>query len=506
MSRSGFTRLAGLVSVAALAISACSSTATTAPTAANPGSSQAAASATANTTGPTGGTIVDGHIFIRWYVGLGSGTNPQQIALQQSVVNDFNKQQDSKPTGKGGLPIRLSLEIVQNATATDILKTEMASGHSPDIIGPVGIKGRSGFSGVWADVTPLAKTANVDLSTYPSGIVKSMTNSAGVLEGLPYASYPSFIMYNKDLFTEAGLKFPPQKVGDKYTMPDGTQVDWSWDTVRKIAMIMSVDKNGKDATQAGFDPTKQTQFGIEFQWTEGRRVGSLFGSGSFVAEDGKTAQFPDAWKAGWTFYYNGIWTDHFIANDTERNSDLLGKGNAPSTGRVGLTEMFLWYDCCMSPDAKKANTGLKHWDIAVQPSNNGTVTSPTDLDTFSISKTSGDPDDAMTAMMYIAGRADLCALYGGIPFVGDQMAYLKKYVDAMLAPQFPGNVVNWQVAIDMETYAPAIHHEAAIPNYVKSQDDYSKVFTTLATTKDLKMDTVFANVVTALQAYFSAAK
>jgi multiple sugar transport system substrate-binding protein len=504
MSRSGFTRLAGLVSVAALAISACSSSGTTAPTTAAGSSPVAGASATANVTGPTGGTIVDGHIFIRWFVGLGSGTNPQQIALQQSVVNDFNKAQDAKPTGKGGLPIRLSLEIVQNATATDILKTEMASGHSPDIIGPVGIKGRSGFSGTWADITPLAQAANVDLTAYPSGIVKAMTTSAGVLEGMPYASYPSFIMYNKDLFDEAGLKYPPQKVGDKYTF-NGAQVDWSWDTVRQVAMKLSVDKNGKDATQAGFDPKNQTQFGFEFQWTEGRRLGSDFASGSFVGTDGKTAQFPDAWKAAWTWYYNGIWTDHFIANDTERNSDLLGKGNAPSTGRVGLTQMFLWYDCCMSPDAKKANTGLKHWDIAVDPSYNGTVTDPTDLDTFSISKTSGDAQDAFTALMYIAGRADLCALYGGIPFVGDQLTYIHKYVDAMLAPQFPGNVVNWQVAIDAEGQAPAIHHEAAIPNYVKSQDDYSKVFSTLATTQGLDMNTVFTQVTTALQADFNAA-
>ena len=73
------------------------------------------------------------HLAVGWYVGLGSGTNPAQIALQQTVVNDFNAEQDKRTDGK--MPILLSLEIVQNATATTILKTEMSSGSAPDLVG-----------------------------------------------------------------------------------------------------------------------------------------------------------------------------------------------------------------------------------------------------------------------------------------------------------------------------------------------------------------------------------
>ena len=173
------------------------------------------------------------------------------------------------------MPILLSLEIVQNNTATDILKTEIASGNAPDLIGPVGIKGRAGFAGQFLDMTPLIANAKYDMSKYPQKLVDTMKDgTTGALLGIPYAVYPSYIFFNKDLFDEAGLKYPPQKVGDKYTMPDGSQVDWNWDTVRKVGMLLSVDGNGKDATQAGFDPSKQTQWGFEFQWTEGRRLAS----------------------------------------------------------------------------------------------------------------------------------------------------------------------------------------------------------------------------------------
>jgi multiple sugar transport system substrate-binding protein len=512
MFRRGFTQFAALASVAALADSACGGAGTTtAPSAAGVSAAPATAAASVapsvvpSTAKP--GQIVNiggkDHIMVRWYVGLGSGTNPAQMALQATVVSDFNTLQDKRTDGK--MPIVLSLEIVQNATATDILKTEMASGSAPDLIGPVGIKGAVGFSGQFMDMSALIAAAGYDMTKYPASLMNTMKDvKTGALLGIPYAVYPSYIFFNKDLFDEAKLSYPPQKVGDKYTL-DGAQVDWNWDTVRKLAMKLSVDSTGKDATQAGFDPTKQTQWGFEFQWTEGRRLASAFGSGSFVAADGKTAQFPDPWKAAWAWYYNGIWTDHFIANDTQRNSDVMAKGNGLSSGHVAMGHMFQWYICCMTAAADKLGA-FKKWDIAVMPANSaGVTTAPINIDTFTISKNSPVADRAFEAMTYIEGRLDLMALYGGTPAIGDQLKYFKDVVDPTFVKQFPGNKVNWQVALDMEGYSDGPNHEAEIPNYVKSMDDYTKVFTTLATTPGLDLNKVFTDVTTALQTDFSAA-
>jgi len=508
MGRRSFTRFAALASVVALAASACGgSTSTTPPASAGATTTASVAPSSVPSTAKPGEIInIAGkdHIVVRWYVGLGSGTNPAQMALQGTVVSDFNVLQDQRTDGK--MPILLRIEIVQNATATDILKTEMASGSAPDLIGPVGIKGRAGFAGQFLDMTPLIQTAGYDMTQYPAPLVDTMKDGqTGELLGIPYAVYPSYIFFNKDLFDEAGLKYPPQKVGDKYTMPDGSQVDWTWDTVRKIAMLLSVDRNGKDATQAGFDPANQTQFGFEFQWTEGRRLASAFGSGSLVADDGKTAQFPDAWTAGWEWYYNGIWKDHFIATDTERNSDLLAKGNSLSSGHVAMGHMFQWYICCMSADASKPGV-FKKWDIAVMPANSaGATTAPINIDTFTITKNSPVADRAFEVMTYLVGRLDLMALYGGTPAVGDQLKYFKDVVDPTFAKQFPGNTVNWQVALDMEAYAESPNHEAEMPNYIKAQDDYTKVFTTLSTTEGLDLSKTITDLIATLQTDFSAA-
>ena len=44
-------------------------------------------------------------------------------------------------------------------------------------------------------------------------------------------------------------------------------------------MKLTVDKNGKDATQAGFDPTHIVQYGFEPQRDDLRGLGAYWGAG-----------------------------------------------------------------------------------------------------------------------------------------------------------------------------------------------------------------------------------
>ena len=48
--------------------------------------------------------------------------------------------------------------------------------------------------------------------------------------GIPFALLPSFIYYNKALFDEAKLPYPPHKVGEKYNGKD-----WNLDTMVELA-------------------------------------------------------------------------------------------------------------------------------------------------------------------------------------------------------------------------------------------------------------------------------
>ena len=82
---------------------------------------------------------------MRWFVGLGTGTDPAQQDVQKAVVEEFNKSQDK---------IELILEIIPYAAACDTLATQISSGSPPDLVGPVGWGGSNAFYGEWEDLAP----------------------------------------------------------------------------------------------------------------------------------------------------------------------------------------------------------------------------------------------------------------------------------------------------------------------------------------------------------------
>ncbi len=205
-------------------------------------------------------------------------------------------------------------------------------------------------------------------------------------------------------------------------MPDGSTVPWDYDTVRKIAMILTVDKNGKDATEAGFDPENIVQWGFEPQRDDLRQVGAYWKAGTFMAADGKTVQIPEAWAAAWHWFYDGIWTDH-ISVDRARsssNTDFNPDGYPFFTGKVAMSENYLWstYGVADAGD---------DWNIAATPSYQGQTTAAFNADTFRILKDTKHPDEAFKVLQYLLGEAEeLLKLYAGMPAVeAKQDAFLQ---------------------------------------------------------------------------------
>ncbi len=131
----------------------------------------------------------------------------------------------------------------------------------PTSSGRSGIGGAEAFHGQWLDLTDLIAKNKYDLSQFPSNIVDIYKLDEGQV-GIPFAIYPSALFYKRSLFEEANLEEPPHKYGDQYTL-DGKQVEWNYDTAREVALRLTVDKAGKDATEAGFDPKSIVQYGFE---------------------------------------------------------------------------------------------------------------------------------------------------------------------------------------------------------------------------------------------------
>jgi multiple sugar transport system substrate-binding protein len=430
-------------------------------------------------------------VQVRWFVGLGAGSDEGAIPLQEAFVEKFNASQDQ---------IELVLEIVDNDSAYDTLATQIAAGNAPCIVGPVGVRGRDSFKGAWLDLAPYIEKYNYDLSDFDPSMVEFYNIKDEGQLGIPFAIYPSFIIYNKDLFDEAGLAYPPAHHGEPYVL-DGQEVEWNMDTLREVAMRLTVDANGNDATSPDFDPENIVQFGFMNQWTDARGIGTFFGAGSLVDENGN-AQIPENWKAAWKWTYDGYWKDWFIPNGVYGGAEFLqGPGGPFSSGNMGMIHMHLWY---LAPWSGLTDSSFD-WNLAATPSYNGTITAKMHADTFGILKGCPTPDEAFQVLTYMTSAEhapELLSIYGGMPArLSLQGDFFQKQQETV----FPNKTdINWDVVVEAMAYADNPNHESWVPSFQETTDRYNEFWNKIANTPGLDLDAEIEQLRQDLQAIFDA--
>jgi multiple sugar transport system substrate-binding protein len=472
-----------------LALVACSSPTTVDPTAA-PTAGQTTEQDSQDVQAPaaTQPPATGARTTVRWYVGLGAGSDEPTFDAQNEVVAAFNASQDH---------INLVLEIVDNDSAYDVLNTQIAAGNAPDIVGPMGIRGRASFPGAWLDLQPLVDRTNYDLSDFDPAMVDFYRLEGEGLLGLPFAIFPSFLYVNKGLFDEAGLPYPPQEYGARYTDENGVAKEWNIDSLRELAMKLTVDANGNDATDPDFDPNNIVQFGFGSQWTDARGRATMFGPGNLVDADGN-ATIPDHWRTAWNWYHQAMWQDWFHPNSPYGNSDLMGGGNWFESGNLAMAHVHLWYTCCIG--------GLQdEWDTAVIPSYNGVATAKMHADTFAILRASRNQEAAFEVLTYLLGpaAAKLTTVYGGMPA---RLSLQDEYFDNLDADRFAGENINWQAVIDGMAYADNPNHEEGMPSFLEASDRYNEFWQLLGNDPELDVEAEIERLQRDLQAIFAAAR
>ncbi|MCI0712122.1 MAG: extracellular solute-binding protein [Chloroflexi bacterium] len=435
-------------------------------------------------------------VTIRWYVGLGAGTDAPVIEAQEAIVAEFNDSQDD---------IELVLEIVDNDQAYAVLSTQIAAGNAPDIVGPMGIRGRASFPGAWLDLTDLIEANNYDLTDFDASLVEFYRIEGEGQLGIPFAVFPSFMMYNTRLFDEAGIPYPPSAYGELYVDWDGNEREWNIETLRELAMILTVDENGNDATMEGFDPNNIIQFGYGNQFTDVRGRDTLFGSGNFADEEGN-AVVPEHWREAEQWYHTAMWEDYFYPNGVYGNSELLGGpgGNWFGTGNIGMVTIHLWFMGWGTADIGD------EWDFAPVPSNDGVTTAKLHADTFGIMQSSEHPEEAFTVLTYLLGeKADeLTTLYGGMPA---RLSLQDGYFDRLVATQgetYPDvnwADKNWQIVVDGLSYPDNPNHEEAMPSFLEATDRYVEYTQEVDNNADADIDAALDTLQADLQAIFEAA-
>jgi multiple sugar transport system substrate-binding protein len=423
---------------------------------------------------------------VRWFVGLGAGTDEPTLAPQREIVEEFNASQDE---------IELILEIVDAAQAQDVLATQIAAGNPPDLVGPMGVQGRAAFAGSWRDLTPLIEANNYDLTDFNPALVEFYKLGDTGQLGIPFAVYPSFTLYNQDLFDEAGLPYPPTAYGEPYVNADGEEQPWDITTLRELALLLTVDANGNDATMEEFDKDNIVQWGFGQQFQELRGIATLFGSGNFVDEEGN-AVIPEHWRTAFNWYQDAMWEDGFYPTGPYGASTVLSEGNWFDSGNIAMVNTHLWYlTCCLtSLDAA--------WAVAPVPAYEGETTAKLHAGTFGILEGGQHPEEAFEVLSYLlspetAGR--LANIYGGMPArLSLQEGYFESFSEKV------GQDINWDVVVAGLDYVDNPSHEEGMPGYREARDLYLAFEQRLINEPDLDVDAELETLREGLQTIFDA--
>jgi len=179
------------------------------------------------------------------------------------VAAKYNQTQDK---------VEVVVEAIPWESYMETLTTRAAGGNLPD----TGIMNEAGVL-QWASQGLLLDISDM----YGQGEAKPLDNLAFRYQGKPVAYSVAneilLLFYNKKMFDDAGVAYPPTSI-DKA---------WTWDEFVNVAKQLTFDKNGKRPGDAGFDPQNIVQYGAMVEnLTWQLEVWCLSNGGGFYNEDG----------------------------------------------------------------------------------------------------------------------------------------------------------------------------------------------------------------------------
>jgi multiple sugar transport system substrate-binding protein len=130
------------------------------------------------------------------------------------------------------------------------LPTILAGGVIPDMIHQhMSIVQDYAHRGALRDLTPFMERDDVRAEDYIPALFDAFSNQ-GKTYGIPKDSAAWGVYYNKTMFDAAGLEYPA--------------LDWTLEDFRSMALALTLDEEGRPASDANFDPEKIAQWG--FNW------------------------------------------------------------------------------------------------------------------------------------------------------------------------------------------------------------------------------------------------
>jgi multiple sugar transport system substrate-binding protein len=232
-------------------------------------------------------------------------------------------------------------------------------------------------------------------------------------------------------------------------------VDWNWETFTEVAKRLTVDVNGANATDAGFDATQMVQVGYANQWQTHVNYQAAYRAGAADIVSGDApgsyeSAIPDSWKEANQWAYDGMWGEQpFMATGPLAGAPEFGNGNLFNSGKAAMAITPLWYTCCL--DAFR-DAGFEFQAGVLPVGDDGEIHGRVDADTIRIWKGTPHPEEAFKALSYligpegtqtlVVGTDEVAAAYSGLPADPE---FQQSYIDGLLERYPFTTAETWEV-------------------------------------------------------------
>jgi multiple sugar transport system substrate-binding protein len=421
------------------------------------------------------------------FVGFGTGTAAEQIAVHETIADAFNAQSEN---------IKVEFLTVPHEENQAKFSTMLAADMPPEICMPIGVAGVAQNFEAWEDLTPYIEASQYDLSVF-SGLTLQLHNypDKGQL-GLPIGIFPTVVFYNEDLFDAAGVDYPPHSYDEPYADGD----DWTYAKMVEVAKQLTIDASGNDANSPAFNWEETTQWGWNgWDWMSPKEwVGKFGGRTTGVSEDYKTALYnSDGWINCWEFEKDNIWTHHIRASGEQSGAFYDVAGDPMGSGLVGMWECHSWMAWAYGSWTEAFN-----WDVAAIPYVAGfPVVAPMHADTFTMVKASDHKKQAWEVMKWMFEPETLNQLaknYGSIPAHTELAA---GWVDEMHG-DFPD--IDFEVFLKSAEYPDQPNHESYMPDWTRINDAVDAAWGLVSSGENLNVPEVLDDLNAECQGYLDA--
>jgi multiple sugar transport system substrate-binding protein len=172
---------------------------------------------------------------------------PQELATFQPAIEALDR---AHPEWE------IVLETAPQASVVEKISSQLAGDDLPDVVRVEGLFAQQWMrKNAFLEMTSYIEKSKLDLNDFYPGPLEQF-RWQDKLWGLPDTAAPDVVFYNKAMFDAAGLAYPTDS--------------WTYEDMRNAAIRLTLDSQGRNPTDAGFDPNTIQQWGwnggLTFFW------------------------------------------------------------------------------------------------------------------------------------------------------------------------------------------------------------------------------------------------